>query len=130
MNNELIERLRMMNNAAASEAANIIEALEQQLAHSLANTERALEQTAYLIEILSNPIMDGDKTIVAGNLQEGDKVCTDYSGRMTVHTIIERCDDRSHGHSQSGIMFRVAPLVRGSSGGWIDAAWFVPFGAK
>lgn len=59
-------------------------------------------------------------------LQVGAKVFTDYSGRHTEHQIIDRCDDRSEGHSQSGIMFRVAPIVPKSSGAWMDADWFEP----
>jgi hypothetical protein len=63
-------------------------------------------------------------------LQVGAEVVTDYSRRLTRHAIIERSDDRSNGHSQSGIMFRVSPIVPGSTGDWIDADWFEPFGAQ
>lgn len=59
-------------------------------------------------------------------LQVGARVFTDYTRGITEHTIIDRCDDGSEGHSQSGVMFRVAPIVRGSSGGWMCADWFEP----
>ena len=51
----------------------------------------------------------------------GDRVVTDFSGRLTPHTITER---RDHAASQSSIMFRVTPPVPKSSGGWLDADWF------
>ena len=62
-------------------------------------------------------------------LQPGDRATTDYSGRgrTTTHTIVDRSDTREHGPSQSGIMFRVTPPVRGSCAHhWIDADWFTP----
>jgi hypothetical protein len=60
--------------------------------------------------------------------QVGDTVTTDYTGRVTRHKIVARCDDRSHGHSQSGIMFQVDPPVPKSGGAraWLDADWFHP----
>jgi hypothetical protein len=60
--------------------------------------------------------------------QPGDRVTTDYSGRVTTHTILARCDDRSRGHSQSGILFQLSPPVpkSGGAGAWIDADWFAP----
>lgn len=63
---------------------------------------------------------------VSRSLQAGASVTTAFSRRFTEHTIIERCGDRSAGHSQSGIMFLVAPVVPGSTGGWMDADWFEP----
>jgi hypothetical protein len=56
--------------------------------------------------------------------QVGDKVCTDFSGRLTLHTIIERHDGWQ---SQSRIGFLVQPIVPKSTGGLVDADWFVPF---
>lgn len=56
----------------------------------------------------------------------GDKVKTDFSGKITYHTIVNRCTDRTHGLSQSGILFKLSPLVPKSGGGWIDADWFHP----
>lgn len=39
----------------------------------------------------------------------------------------ERDDRRLNGHSQSGIMFRVTPLLRNGNGAsWYDADWFEP----
>jgi hypothetical protein len=60
------------------------------------------------------------------DLQVGDGVTTDYSGRVTHHRVRARCDDRSQGHSQTGIMVQVEPPVHKSSGpnAWIDVAWF------
>ncbi|HYD58904.1 MAG TPA: hypothetical protein VEC35_01020 [Noviherbaspirillum sp.] len=60
----------------------------------------------------------------ARNSQVGDKVCTDFSGRLTVHTIVDR---RDGWQSQSRIGFKLSPIVPGSQGSWIDADWFVPF---
>lgn len=60
--------------------------------------------------------------------QVGDEVRTGFSGRVTKHRIVERSDDRSHGHSQSGILFQVHPPVPKSGGAraWLDADWFTP----
>jgi hypothetical protein len=55
-------------------------------------------------------------------LQPGAMVNTDFSGKWTAHKIIERGEFRS----QSGVGFRVAPIVPGSTGGLMDADWFVP----
>jgi len=62
-------------------------------------------------------------------LQAGDEALTDYNGQgpLVRVRIIERDDKRLHGHSQSGIMFRVTPSLRnGSSASWYDADWFEP----
>ena len=59
-------------------------------------------------------------------LQVGAAVYTDFSGKITYHTIIERTSQRFQ--SQSGIGFRVTPLIHKSGGGWIDADWFEPAG--
>lgn len=53
--------------------------------------------------------------------QVGDKVSTDFSGKITEHRITERWE--AHG-CQSGILFLVEPVVPKSSGCWIDADWF------
>lgn len=62
-------------------------------------------------------------------LQVGDEALTDYNGpgpKVKVR-IVERDDRRVHGHSQSGIMFRVTPnLNNGSVNSWYDADWFEP----
>ena len=51
----------------------------------------------------------------------GDKVTTDYTGKITEHQITERLESRG---SQSGVMFKVRPMVPKSAGDWIDADWF------
>lgn len=56
----------------------------------------------------------------------GAMVTTDFSGRVTTHRIIDKSADRSHGHSQSGILFQLDPPVPKSGGAWIDADWFIP----
>jgi hypothetical protein len=54
--------------------------------------------------------------------QVGMKVKTDFSGKITHHTIVEI--DRTR-QSQSGVMFTVQPPVPKSGGkAWIDADWF------
>lgn len=55
-------------------------------------------------------------------LDVGAVVFTDYSGKLSQHTITER----KEGTCQSGIMFRVAPCVKGGGGinEWFDADWF------
>lgn len=63
------------------------------------------------------------------NLQVGDEALTDYNGPgpLARVRIIERDDKRRHGHSQSGIMFRVTPSLRNGNGAsWYDADWFEP----
>jgi len=62
-------------------------------------------------------------------LQIGDCALTDYNGPgpLTKVMIIDRDDSRRHGHSQSGIMFRVSPVLRNGDGmTWYDADWFEP----
>lgn len=62
-------------------------------------------------------------------LQPGDDALTDFNGRGTLVRvrIVERDDQRRHGHSQSGIMFRVhPPLKYGTAASWYDADWFEP----
>lgn len=62
-------------------------------------------------------------------LMPGDYALTDYngSGRKTRVKIVERDDQRKHGHSGSGIMFRVSPSLRfGTEQTWYDADWFKP----
>ena len=66
-------------------------------------------------------------------LQPGDMALTDYNGPgpMTKVEILERDDKRLHGHSQSGVMFRVRPILRnGTNASWYDADWFEPVPAN
>lgn len=56
-------------------------------------------------------------------LQPGAMVQTDFSGKWTTHKITERRDGLG---SQSGVQFRVAPVIPKSTGGWCDADWFWP----
>jgi hypothetical protein len=53
---------------------------------------------------------------------------TDYNGHgvWSKVRIVERDDQRLHGHSQSGVMLRVdPPLKNGTIASWYDADWFV-----
>jgi hypothetical protein len=61
-------------------------------------------------------------------LQVGARVITDFSGKFTKHEIIERVECWTVG--QSGVGFRVRPLVPRSTGGLIDADWFEPVATK
>lgn len=54
-------------------------------------------------------------------LQVGSLVKTDFSGKWTKHEITERQDGPG---SQSGVQFKVKPVVPNSTGGWLDAGWF------
>lgn len=56
-------------------------------------------------------------------LQVGDSVVTDFARSITVHTITERLAPAT---SQSRVLFKVTPVVSGSTGGWMDADWFEP----
>ena len=56
-------------------------------------------------------------------LQVGDKVTTDFSRRITQHTITERTDNVN---TSSRIGFKVKPIVPGSTGDWMCADWFEP----
>ena len=63
-------------------------------------------------------------------LNVGDYALTDYNGPGPLFKvqIIERDDKRKNGNSQSGIMFRVYPLLRNGTGAsWYDADWFEPY---
>lgn len=63
------------------------------------------------------------------DLQPGDFAITDYNGPGTTTKVqvVERDDKRLHGHSQSGVMFRVRPNLRnGTNASWYDADWFEP----
>ena len=60
-------------------------------------------------------------------LQVGAKVYTDFSVRITKHTITERLDPST---SQSRVSFKVTPIVPGSTGDWIDSDWFEPVATK
>jgi hypothetical protein len=67
------------------------------------------------------------------SLQPGDEALTDYSGRGSADRvrIIEREDRGRRGPSQSGILFRVEPLLKnGISYGWYDADWFEPLNSQ
>ncbi len=66
------------------------------------------------------------------DLQTGDFALTDYNGPgpLAKVEILERDDKRLHGHSQSGVMFRVRPNLRnGTNASWYDADWFEPANA-
>lgn len=63
------------------------------------------------------------RAVLCAHLKVGDKVKTDFSGRVTEHTITET--DRWK-RSQSGLLFKVYPRVPKSSGSWMDAGWFEP----
>lgn len=63
------------------------------------------------------------RALVCRDLKVGAKVRTDYSGRFTEHTIVER---DSYVRCQSGVCFKVKPAVPKSSGSWMDAGWFEP----
>lgn len=56
-------------------------------------------------------------------LKVGDKVVTDYAGRITPHTITET--DRWV-KCESGLAFKVKPPVPKSAGSWMDSGWFLP----
>lgn len=64
-----------------------------------------------------------DRMKRSAGLKVGDKVVTDYSGRITPHTITET--DRWK-PSQSGLLFKVTPPVPRSAGSWMDSGWFLP----
>lgn len=59
-------------------------------------------------------------------LQPGENAMTDFNGKgFTKVTIIER---KSPASSQSGILFRVEPPLKGGDREtWYDADWFEPF---
>lgn len=81
--------------------------------------------TKHMIDIardkgLSGFIYRTDKTI-RYRATIGMKVTTDYSGKVTTHTIT---DIVKASHSQSGVMFKTTPIVPKSQGDWIDADWF------
>lgn len=62
-------------------------------------------------------------------LKVGDEAVTDYNGPgpMARVRIVEADYTRRHGHSQSGVLFRVAPpLKNGTAQCWYDADWFEP----
>jgi len=60
-------------------------------------------------------------SIASRKLQVGATVVTDFSGRITQHTITDR---NGRASSQSRVLYKVEPVVPKSSGGWIDADWF------
>lgn len=63
------------------------------------------------------------------DLQVGDEAYTDYNGPgpMTRVRIVDVDRDRRHGHSQTGVMFRVTPNLRnGGPDHWYDSGWFEP----
>lgn len=69
------------------------------------------------------------KTNENRSLKIGDKAKTMYNeGRFpTVVTITGRCADGTQGCSQSGVLYRVDPPLRGgNSNTWYDADWFLP----
>ena len=65
--------------------------------------------------------------IAPRDLQPGDYATTDYeigyanAGPLKTVRIVERTE----GKSQTGVLYRVTPPLRGNSAdGWFDAAWF------
>lgn len=57
-------------------------------------------------------------------LDVGARVTTDFSKRITTHTIITRMAPAT---SQSGVLYKVSPPVPGAGDdAWIDADWFEP----
>ena len=65
--------------------------------------------------------MLGHDNEAARKLKIGDRVATNYSGFVTMHTVTERQEKASCG---SGVLLMVSPVVQKSGGGWMDAAWF------
>ena len=79
----------------------------------------------------------GTPRAVCTALAVGDKVYTDFSSRITQHTVTDRATGRM---TQTGVMLRVSPPVPGSgflaedpgaraktfNNAWIDSAWFRP----
>ena len=79
----------------------------------------------------------GTPTSICRAIKVGDTVCTDYGGihgyPVSQHRVIERTERLV---SQTGIMLRVNPPVRGSAflgdhgkvhnNAWLDSAWFRP----
>lgn len=66
-------------------------------------------------------------SIESRKLKVGDFALTDYNenGKLTRVKIIELDDTRKNGHSQSGVMFRVLPILKnGHAYSWYDADWF------
>ncbi len=67
---------------------------------------------------------------VAGRaLTVGDWAVTDYNGPGPMARVQIVAEDRArlYGHSQSGIMFRVRPLLKnGTAESWYCADWFEP----
>jgi hypothetical protein len=55
------------------------------------------------------------------NLQIGDRVTTDFNRAWSEHVIIER---KEPAVTSSRIAFKVEPIVKGSTGDWMDAGWF------
>ena len=62
-------------------------------------------------------------------LRPGDWALTDYNGPgpMARVQIVDEDRTRAHGHSQSGLLFRVQPLLKhGTPDSWYCADWFEP----
>jgi len=58
-------------------------------------------------------------------LQKGDEAVTDFNGKGVVRVAIT--DRREHAQSQSRVMYRVwPPLKGGNNETWYDADWFEP----
>lgn len=64
-----------------------------------------------------------DRAKLCKGLRPGAKVLTDYSGRVTPHTITETDTWRN---CESGLAFKVTPPVPRSAGSWMDSGWFIP----
>ena len=63
------------------------------------------------------------------SLHTGDWALTDYNGPgpMERVQIVDEDRTRAHGHSQSGVLFKVQPLLKhGTADSWYCADWFEP----
>lgn len=72
-------------------------------------------------------------SIASRRMDVGDLAVTDFNSRTDrpghlVRVQITAVDrGRAHGHSQSGVMFQVAPLLKGGTAdSWYCADWFEP----
>lgn len=64
-------------------------------------------------------------TSASKDLQVGDRVTTDFSGKVTHHEITER---ETTVFCSSGVAFKVRPTIpkSGGPGSWLDSRWFKP----
>lgn len=57
----------------------------------------------------------------------GDKIKTNFNGRITHHTVVEVEAEGKQGHCESGVLYRITPRLNNYSrrNEWIDQNWFV-----